>query len=91
MLRIRSLPAMNRPVDCSWWMEGGCLMRWKALKITQRWNPLSAVSKRRVPSLFLGTQDLNELEAVVNCQMQYYYTQRGHSGLDYLSPLAYIN
>ena len=42
-------------------------------------------------SLFLCSQDLDELEAVVNCQMQYYNTERRHSGLGYLSPLAYIN
>ena len=42
-------------------------------------------------SLFLCSQDLDELEALVNCQMQYDNTERRHSGLGYLSPLAYIN
>lgn len=41
-------------------------------------------------SLFLEAADLDQLRTVVAVQMDYYNTQRRHSSLDYLSPLAYL-
>ncbi len=41
-------------------------------------------------SLFLDAQSLAELTAVVDERMHYYNTERRHSSIGYLSPLAYI-
>jgi transposase InsO family protein len=41
-------------------------------------------------SLFLDAADLAQLRAVVATQIGYYNTQRRHSSLDYLTPLAYV-
>ena len=41
-------------------------------------------------SLFLDAQSLPELTTVVDERMQYYNTERRHSAIGYLSPLAYI-
>jgi len=41
-------------------------------------------------SLFLDAQTLPELAGVVEERMHYYNTQRRHSALDYLPPLAYL-
>ncbi len=41
-------------------------------------------------SLFLNAADLTQLQAVVASQMRYYNTERRHSSLDYLTPLAYV-
>jgi transposase InsO family protein len=41
-------------------------------------------------SLFLDAADLDQLEQVVARQMTYHNTQRRHSSLGYLSPLAYL-
>jgi transposase InsO family protein len=41
-------------------------------------------------SLFLDAADLAQLEQVVAQQMSYHNTQRRHSSLGYLSPLAYL-
>jgi transposase InsO family protein len=40
--------------------------------------------------LFLDAQTLAELAGVVEERMHYYNTQRRHSALDYLAPLAYL-
>ena len=41
-------------------------------------------------SLFLDAQNLIELAAVVDSQMEYYNTKRRHSSLGYVPPLTYI-
>ncbi len=41
-------------------------------------------------SLFLNAQTLDELVAVVDERMHYYNTERRHSSVGYLAPLAYI-
>ena len=41
-------------------------------------------------SLFLDAQDVEELAEVVCQRMDYYNTQRRHSSIGYLAPLAYI-
>jgi putative transposase len=41
-------------------------------------------------SLFLEAADLAQLETIVARQMTYHNTQRRHSTLDYLTPLAYL-
>ena len=41
-------------------------------------------------SLFLDARTLGELVAVVEERMRYYNTERRHSSIDYLAPLAYI-
>ncbi len=41
-------------------------------------------------SLFLEAADLAELQRVVAAQMRYYNTNRRHSSLDYLTPVAYV-
>jgi putative transposase len=41
-------------------------------------------------SLFLDAQSVKELAEVVCQRMVYYNTERRHSSLDYLSPLAYV-
>lgn len=41
-------------------------------------------------SLFLEAPDLAELQSVVAAQMRYYNTNRRHSSLDYLTPVAYV-
>jgi putative transposase len=41
-------------------------------------------------SLFLEATDLANLEKLVAAQMRYYNTQRRHSSLGYLSPLAFL-
>jgi len=46
--------------------------------------------KNEVLSLFLDAQTLDELVAVVDERVHYYNTERRHSSIDYLAPLAYI-
>jgi putative transposase len=46
--------------------------------------------KNEAPSLFLDTQTLSELVGVVDERMRYYNSERRHSSIDYLSPVAYI-
>ena len=46
--------------------------------------------KNEAPSLFLDAQTLDELIVVVGERMRYYNTERRHSSIDYLAPLAYI-
>jgi transposase InsO family protein len=46
--------------------------------------------KNEAPSLFLDAQTLDELIAVVDERMRYYNSERRHSSIDYLAPLAYI-
>lgn len=41
-------------------------------------------------SLFLEAQTLDALIAVVDERIGYYNTERRHSSIDYLPPLAYI-
>lgn len=41
-------------------------------------------------SLFLDAQNMAELTAVVDSQMEYYNTERRHSSIGYVSPLTYI-
>jgi len=41
-------------------------------------------------SLFLDAQTIPELARVVDERMHYHNTQRRHSALDYLPPLAYL-
>lgn len=41
-------------------------------------------------SLFLDAADQAELRAVVAGQMQYHNSERRHSSLDYMAPLAYL-
>jgi transposase InsO family protein len=41
-------------------------------------------------SLFLDAQDVGELAEVVCQRMVYYNTERRHSSIDYLSPVAYF-
>lgn len=41
-------------------------------------------------SLFLDAQSMAALREVVDQQMHYYNTERRHSSIDYVSPLAYI-
>jgi len=46
--------------------------------------------KNEALSLFLDAQTLDELVAVVEERMRYYNTERRHSSIDYLAPMAYI-
>jgi putative transposase len=46
--------------------------------------------KNEALSLFLDTQSLDELVAVVDERMRYYNTERRHSSIGYLAPVAYI-
>jgi putative transposase len=46
--------------------------------------------KNEALSLFLDAQTLDELVAVVNERMRYYNTERRHSSIGYLAPVAYI-
>jgi transposase InsO family protein len=46
--------------------------------------------KNEALSLFLDAQTLDELVAVVDERMRYYNTQRRHSSIGYLAPVAYI-
>jgi putative transposase len=46
--------------------------------------------KNEAPSLFLDTQTLDELIAVVGERMRYYNSERRYSSIDYLAPVAYI-
>ena len=42
-------------------------------------------------SLFLDAQSMIELRDIVDQRMHYYNTERRHSSIGYVSPLAYIN
>jgi transposase InsO family protein len=46
--------------------------------------------KQEGNSLFLDTDDMEELRIVVAKQMKYYNTKRGHSSLGYIPPMTYI-
>ena len=46
--------------------------------------------KNEVLSLFLDAQTLDELVAVVDERVHYYNTERRHSSIDYLAPVAYL-
>jgi putative transposase len=46
--------------------------------------------KNEVLSLFLDAQTLDELVAEVDERVRYYNTERRHSSIDYLAPVAYI-
>lgn len=46
--------------------------------------------KNEALSLFSDAQTLGDLVAVVDERMRYYNTERRHSSIDYLAPLAYI-
>jgi transposase InsO family protein len=47
--------------------------------------------KHENQSLLLDARTLDELQAVVEQQMQYYNRERRHSGLGYQPPLAYLH